>query len=510
MDSLANAGNFAEALHESLNQLAAVERSGSCAEIAFAYLTVGRQHYYLKQKDKAISWFKKSNAISLGCKTDSITGKNFRNIGAIYWEMGMTDSAAYFLEMAQPFLRNAGQPKELSTLYAVLFELHFRTFKDVKAGERMLDSCRKYSLLCKDKGQYAFFLMKKGIFLMETGACKEAQLVYKEGEKIYRELNTLEGIAYALNGIMSAQALCSNGPEILETIRSYDAIKDKVFQQKTAENLARYEALFNNRQKQIENDALKQKNKWMMVVFLFALAMLVVFFLWVHRSLQARKERKHQEKLRELQRNSFLNMVSLQEQERAGFAADLHDGIGHLISALQLNLSALETKDERQQQIVKNAKGIIDTASVEVRQISHRLMPQTLLEIGLVASIRELVNRISIAQKVEIDFEAEDNFLQTSKDFQIALYRIVQEVLSNMLQHAAASKICIALRSDGPSVHLSISDNGKGFDEQDLAASDGLGWRNIQSRVDLFKGKLQMNSEKGKGTNLRMEFLTLA
>jgi len=149
VDSLANAGNFSEALHESLNQLERIEQSGSCAEIAFACLTVGRQHYYLKQKEKAISWFKKSNVISLDCQTDSITGKNFRNIGAIYWEFGNSDSAAYYLEVAQPYLRKAGQPKELSTLFAVLFELHFRSFKDAKAGQRMLDSCRKYSfILC--------------------------------------------------------------------------------------------------------------------------------------------------------------------------------------------------------------------------------------------------------------------------------------------------------------------------------------------------------------------------
>lgn len=506
VDSLANIGNYPEALNESLKQLESIESRGSCSEMAFAYLTVGRQHYYLKQKQKAISWFQKSNKLSLECNLDSITGKNYRNIGAIYWEIGMADSSAHYLQMAHPYLKKAGMPKELATLFAIMFELHFRSFKDVKAGERMLDSCRKYSLLCKDRGQYAFYLMKKGIFLMETGACKEAQSVFREGEKIYRELNTLEGIAYALNGLLSAQAYCVPGSEILQSIRNYDAVKDQIFQQKTAENLARYEALFNNRQKQLENDALRQKNQWMIIIFFFALAVLVVLFLFVHRTLQAKKERKHQEKLRELQRNSFLNMLSLQEQERAGFAADLHDGIGHLIAALQLNLSALEPSDERQKQIVSNAKGIIDTAGTEVRQISHRLMPRSLLDLGPVASIRELVNRISVARKINIDFKAEEDFFPASKDFQIALYRIVQEVLSNMLQHAEATQIQMALSSNSHGVRLLISDNGKGFDQNELALSDGLGWRNIQSRVDLFKGKLHIDSKKNHGSTLIFEF----
>ncbi len=505
-DSLCNAGEYAEALHLTLQLIPQIEKSGSCNDLAQIYLAVGRYHYYLRQKTKAISWFKKSNQFSIECNIDSITGKNYRNIGAIYWEIGKPDSANYFLLKAAPYLKKVNLPKELSTLFAILFELHFRTYKDVEMGKKMLDSSAYYSLLCSDKNQQAFYLMKKGIFLMETGKCKEAQSVYREAEEIYKSQKNLDGISYALNGVFSAQGLCNDGKGALQTIQLYIDIRDQIFQNKTAENLARYEATFNIKQKQIENEALKQKNRLLIIIFAFALAFVFFIFLFFYRNQQAKKERLHQEKLRDMQRQSFINMIELQEKERTEFAADLHDGLGHLISAIQLNLSAITVEDERNQNIVQNASKIINTAAVEVRQISHRIMPQSLIELGLVASIHELVNRIEVAQKLHIEFNCMNNFDEIKKDFQIAIYRIVQETLSNMIKHAEASIIKIDLKRDKDVLILEITDNGKGFEEKNLTLSDGIGWQNIRSRVGLFKGTLTVNSKPKMGSQLLMKF----
>ncbi|HRG59669.1 MAG TPA: sensor histidine kinase [Bacteroidia bacterium] len=505
-DSLANAGQYAEALNLTLHLIPQIEKSGSCHELSEIYMLVGRYQYYLRQKPKAISWFKKSNEYSTSCHIDSLIGKNYRNIGAIYWELGKPDSANIFLLKASYFLKKVNLPKELSTLYAILFELHFRSYKDVSMGKNMLDSCAYYSYLCDDQNQQAFYLMKKGIFLMETGKCKEAQLVYRESEKKYRSLKNLDGISYALNGLFSSQALCNDGPGYLGTIQAYNDIRDQIFRNKTAEKLALYEVTFNTKQKQIENEALKQKNQFLIIIFIFAVAFLAFLFFFFYRNQQAKKEKNHQENLRQLQRQSFVQMVELQEKERAEFAANLHDGIGHLISAIQLNLSAIKVEDMRNKEILQNTSKIINTAAVEVRQISHRIMPQSLIELGLVASIDELVNRLEIAQKLHIEFTCDNNFDEMKKDFQIAIYRIVQEVLSNMIKHAEASLITIELKKDNEFVYLHITDNGKGFEEKDLILSDGIGWQNIRSRVDLFNGKLTIISKLKAGSQLLMKF----
>lgn len=506
-DSLFNAGLYAEALEETLKGIPQIEKDGSCAEIAHAYLLVGRYNYYLRQKIKAISWFNKSNQVALDCGIDSIVGKNYRNIGAIYWEISKPDSANFNLLTAASYLKKVNQSKELSTLYAILFELHFRTYKDVAKGKQMLDSCEFYALRGNDKSQEAFFLMKKGIFLMETNRCKEAQEVYFKSEKIYRDLNNQEGIAYALNGLAISQALCNEGEASIKSMVMYNGIRDQLFQNKTAENLAKYEARYNTKQKQIENKALKQKNRLLIIISVIAFTLCILIFLIVYFYQQRKKERLHQQKVIELQRQSFLKMMDMQEKERTGFAADLHDGLGHLISAIQLNISALELKDERNLSIVENASKIIKTASNEIRHISHRLMPQSLVDIGLLASIKELVHRLSVSEKLKFELHCEDDLSALKKDFQIALYRIIQEVLSNMMKHAEATLIKIEISTESNILFLKISDNGKGFEPDDLVASDGIGWQNIKSRVDLFKGHLEIVSSKHNGTVLLMNFM---
>jgi signal transduction histidine kinase len=137
-----------------------------------------------------------------------------------------------------------------------------------------------------------------------------------------------------------------------------------------------------------------------------------------------------------------------------------------------------------------------------VRNISHNLIPE-ILNFGLVKAIDALADRINSTEKVKVDFSADDNLqkLTLSKQTELSLYRIVQEILSNIVRHSNTDRILIEMKHENAFVQLLIRDNGKGFDSAAIDESKGLGWKNIFARIKLINGEIKIQSEKNKGSN---------
>ena len=201
-------------------------------------------------------------------------------------------------------------------------------------------------------------------------------------------------------------------------------------------------------------------------------------------------------------------MFEAEEKERSRIAKDLHDGLGQLLSTAKLNVAGLEGEvNEEDKILVQNAINLIDEAVNEVRTISHNMMPAALMEYGLVSAIKSFTNTINESKALHINFNYKgmDNRLEENKE--IALYRVVQEILNNMIKYAKADKITIALNRINNKVHLLISDNGKGFDTSTIHQSKGIGWRNVFSRVSMINGEIDVISAQGKGTDIRIDVI---
>ena len=146
---------------------------------------------------------------------------------------------------------------------------------------------------------------------------------------------------------------------------------------------------------------------------------------------------------------------------------------------------------------------LLDEASVELRNISHNIMPVTLSKLGLVAGLKNLSNTISSNSGLQINFSAHDFQERLDEHTEISIYRVVLELINNVVKHAQANKVTIQLIRYPDHINLTVEDNGKGFDyPRALEEKKGIGLGNIQSRVDYLKGVMNVDAVPGRGTTV--------
>lgn len=245
----------------------------------------------------------------------------------------------------------------------------------------------------------------------------------------------------------------------------------------------------------------KNKQKRLLYIFLISLSFILILVLILYFRNKAKRlaEKQLQEKLR------FKAILEAEEKERIRIAKDLHDGLGQLLSTAKLNVAGLEDEVKEEDKIlVSNSMKLIDEAVTEVRNISHKMMPVALMEYGLASAVEALAVRVNESKLVilETRFEGMDSRLDQSSE--IALYRVIQEVINNAIKHSQAKNILVSLSKKNERLQLIITDDGKGFDTAQIEKSTGIGWKNIYSRLSMINGNMDINSAPGKGTTINI------
>lgn len=205
------------------------------------------------------------------------------------------------------------------------------------------------------------------------------------------------------------------------------------------------------------------------------------------------------------QKLGFKSLIEGEEKERKRIAQELHDGLGQLLSTARLNVSAMEDKVEKL--VTKqweNSIKLIDEAVTEVRHISHNMMPNALISIGFEAAIKEQLHIINDTGKVKVHASFPDEKINLPESEAIALYRVIQEVLNNALKYAEAKNIWINM-THHTSLSISIKDDGKGFDTNIINTSEGIGWQNIHSRMEILNGEVLIQSSPGIGSEISLK-----
>ena len=198
-------------------------------------------------------------------------------------------------------------------------------------------------------------------------------------------------------------------------------------------------------------------------------------------------------------------VVNAQEKERAEIGKELHDNVNQILSTSRLYLE-LATNDEKERiNLIKRSYDNIYDAINEIRSISRSLVPPSVGDIGLIESIEDLVENIRATKKLYVEFYHEgdiDNLLGQKQ--KLMLFRIIQEQINNVLKHADAKNVVIELMIDGHVVNLAVSDDGKGFDFEEVKNHKGVGLQNIASRTELFNGKINIVTAPDKGCKLNI------
>ena len=201
--------------------------------------------------------------------------------------------------------------------------------------------------------------------------------------------------------------------------------------------------------------------------------------------------------------NSELALV--EERERRRIAEYLHDGIGQILALTHMKLSSITDTPQspKLQKIISESSDLINDAILKSRLLTYDLAPPILYELGLLPAIKWKLGQIESEFGIDTAFRNGEVFLDIKNDIRILLYRIISELLTNIIKHANAKSIEIEIRKDKKSIYISVFDNGQGFDYQpdyNLTEHGGFGLFSINERLDSFRGRLVIESETEKGT----------
>ena len=214
---------------------------------------------------------------------------------------------------------------------------------------------------------------------------------------------------------------------------------------------------------------------------------------------------RQQRKNLELYRQSVLAEITAMEKERARIAADLHDELGPMLSAIKLKVGSFELSNEDDIKEAEKTDEHIDSLMKRMREISYDLIPNTLIRKGLVTALKEFVDYTNESDGLKINFEA-TNTINTDQQKAIHIYRITQEVINNTIRHSGAKLLNINLKQENGTLFLSTIDDGVGFDHHAAAKGEGgIGLRNILNRTEIIGGQMFIESEKHKGTKYTFE-----
>jgi len=471
-----NENDYSTAIQYHLSALRLREESGEKSLIAQSCLNIGNLYFNQNNFINAIEYLHKSDAYF--SETADLNGKlkSLLNLSETYFKLGNYNKALEYINKCK-YLFETKFPKNdfgLPDFYRLIGQIYLQSKNYRLSSEylqKALNSSRKYNL--KEPEEKACFLL--------------AQL-YSE-KKDYQK-------AY-------------------EYHVQYVALKDNLLNTETTRNMNLMKTLYETEKNEKEIGALKQekeikdlqiaqqnlllKQRTIELIALVAVSLLILAssILFYNRFRIKQQELKYKA------------VIEAEEKERIRVAKDLHDGLGQMLSAVKLNVSRLEPANETSMElktIFQNAIALIDDSCSEVRQISHNMMPNALIKLGLAASIKAFLDKIEQSHKIKIHFQVLNLNERLPNNVEIGLYRVIQETINNIIKHSHANEITLQLiRNRDNKVMFMIEDNGKGFDTKKIDNFNGIGLKNIYSRVSYLKGTVNIDSRIDKGTTITAE-----
>ena len=317
---------------------------------------------------------------------------------------------------------------------------------------------------------------------------------YKKGEQ---DALLLLSDAYKQNG---------NYEEAFNYLKQSHAVEDSILNLASVNKIAELETVYQTQKKEQQLKLQKadiQKKNYLLWGFGFIALLMIIAGISIYRRKKVQAKLELQQAIMKQQGLAAKAIIEAEENERKRIAADLHDGVGQMMSAAKMNLSVFETElpfaNETQKTSFENVMGLIDESCKEIRNVSHQMMPNALLKRGLASAVKEFIDKID-SRIIKVSLHTEGLNEPIDNNTETVLYRVIQECVNNVLKHSGADHLDISLLKDNDGIAVTIEDNGKGFDSSDKLKFEGIGLKNIISRITYLKGSIDFDSSPGKGT----------
>lgn len=263
--------------------------------------------------------------------------------------------------------------------------------------------------------------------------------------------------------------------------------------------------------KQIQALTINHKNTLNYFLIGSAITLLIISLL-TYRNIK-QKQKLQQQRISELETEKQLEaaeaVVKGEEQERTRLAKDLHDGLGGMLSGIKYSFNTMKgnlVMTPENHQAFERSMDMLDSSIREMRRVAHNMMPEALVRFGLDTALNDFCNDINQSGALKINYQSIGlEGVAIDQTVAITLYRIVQELINNTMKHAEATSAIVQITKSNGQLSVTVEDDGKGFDTNMLKTNKGIGWINIQNRVEFLKGKLDIRSAIGEGTSVQIE-----
>jgi two-component system, NarL family, sensor kinase len=352
---------------------------------------------------------------------------------------------------------------------------------------------------------------------------KEAHKALEYALKAVANTDTTNDVTVMFNELLLLYVYIDlNDPEnALTSLENYRILTEKMHSSQIESSIADMEVKYETMKKENQITILKEEKRikglyLMGLGFLFIGTLIVV--LLVLRSMRYRRMIAEQELelkkslITELEQSRRLaaneSVIEGAEKERKRLARDLHDGLGGLLTGLRFTLNSVKGNyitTNRSGEDFDRAIDMLDESISELRRVARNMMPETLLRIGLRDALEDFCNTIGRERPQGISFSSYGERSKLPARYETGLYRIAQELINNAIKHSGANRIEVHLIFDGNRIHLTVSDNGCGFDTGRVI--NGTGLASIKARCESLGGTLIIESSEKAGTEISVGFL---
>jgi two-component system NarL family sensor kinase len=385
-----------------------------------------------------------------------------------------------------------------------------------------------------------FMLAEAGHLQQRQGHLKEARRLFERSLAAATKQGNLRGRQQAHELLSGLAAALGNYREAYRQRLRAGQVADSLLNATKTRELALAQTRFDTERKEAQNRALRQqqqlqqtenrlmasekqvqaaqlrtqqqilrKRNWQLIGSLVIAALLLGLGYLLYTRRRLRREVEFAQERQRLEHQRASAVLNAEEAERRRIGSDLHDGVGQLLSVVKLNVDALSEELQAalspdQSRRFTDALDLVDESVREVRSISHNLLPNALIKRGLGLAVREFLDTMQrSARRLRIRLETlglDDTRLDPAVES--ALYRVIQELVQNIVKHARATEMELQLIRHPGELTVLVEDNGVGFDPAALGAEAGIGLKNIESRLAYLGGTFHVDSRPGRGTTV--------
>lgn len=466
-----------------------------------------------RQFDKAILHGKKAVAQFRNLDDPKLLAYALTNLGVTYGKMNLKDSSFIFHKEADEIAKKVGDEILLATTELNLADVYLWRKQYEMAKQyflSVLQRARKNDLPGSETNALrglSHYYQQAGDYAMAKKYAQDALLVSEKNnipDSRVLNLDQLSDLAYKERDADLGNEYAAKMRQLQDSLLNAEIITNTINIEK------RYELSKKNDQIKIQEEKIKQQKLFNVILIGGIVALLLVAFL-SYRNYNNRKKLQ-QQRITELETEKQLlatqSLLQGQEDERSRIAKDLHDGLGGLLSGVKLQLGAMKGNlilSEENGHAFNRALDKLDESISEMRRVAHNMMPETLLHFGLAKALLDYTDGLMQQQNFTIECTFKGLEQRMSQSTEVMIYRMVQELINNAVKHSGAGNILVqVIHHSNRQLNITVEDNGKGFNPKQIK-QNAAGLRSVKSRVEYLNGKMDLQSEQGKGTSVYIE-----